>query len=101
MISFADEEGARFNTPTFGSRALTGVLDVDDVLARADDDGVTLADAMRAAGVDPDGLRAAPRARSSRLRGFVELHIDQRPSWTARARPAASCPRWPRGCACA
>src|SRR4051812_33306177 len=24
VISFADEEGARFNTPTFGSRALTG-----------------------------------------------------------------------------
>src|SRR5690242_17754755 len=46
VVSFADEEGARFNTPTFGSRALTGVLDVDDVLGRRDDDGVTLADAM-------------------------------------------------------
>lgn len=76
VISFADEEGARFNTPTFGSRALTGVLDVDDVLMRRDDDGVTLADAMRGAGVDPDGLRDAPAALQ-RLRGFVELHIDQ------------------------
>ena len=28
MISFADEEGARFNTPTFGSKALAGKLDV-------------------------------------------------------------------------
>jgi N-carbamoyl-L-amino-acid hydrolase len=76
VVAFADEEGARFNTPTFGSRALTGVLDVGDALARRDDDGVLLADALRAAGVDPDGLAAAP-AWLDRLRGFVELHIDQ------------------------
>ena len=76
VIAFADEEGARFNTPTFGSRALVGRLDVADVLARVDDDGVTLADAMRAAGADPDRLADAP-AWLERLRGFVELHIDQ------------------------
>ncbi len=76
VISFADEEGARFNTPTFGSRALVGRLDVDDALGRVDDDGVTMADALTAAGVDPAGLPAAPR-RLALLRGFVELHIDQ------------------------
>ena len=76
VIAFADEEGARFNTPTFGSRALVGRLDVADALARADDGGVTLADAMRVAGADPDGLAGAP-AWLERLRGFVELHIDQ------------------------
>jgi len=76
VLSFADEEGARFNTPTFGSRALVGRLDVADALARADDDGVTLAAAMRDAGVDPGGLADAP-AWLARLRGFVELHIDQ------------------------
>jgi beta-ureidopropionase / N-carbamoyl-L-amino-acid hydrolase len=75
VISFADEEGARFNTPTFGSRALTGVLDLG-VLERIDGDGVRLAEAMRAAGVDPAGIGAAPEWLS-RLRGFVELHIDQ------------------------
>ena len=61
VISFADEEGARFNTPTFGSRALVGRLDVDEVLARRDDAGTTLAEAMAADGVDPDGLRTAAR----------------------------------------
>ena len=76
VVSFADEEGARFNTPTFGSRALTGILDVEDVVARRDDDGVSLADALRGAGVDPDGLASAPAALE-RLRGFAELHIDQ------------------------
>jgi beta-ureidopropionase / N-carbamoyl-L-amino-acid hydrolase len=76
VISFADEEGARFNTPTFGSRALVGRLDVDDVLARRDDEGVTLADAMARAGVDPAGLTRTPEWLD-RLRGFLELHIDQ------------------------
>jgi N-carbamoyl-L-amino-acid hydrolase len=76
VIAFADEEGARFNTPTFGSRALVGALDTADALGRRDDDGVTMADAMAAAGLDPAGLSAAPR-RLERLRGFLEIHIDQ------------------------
>lgn len=86
VISFADEEGARFNTPTFGSRALTGVLDVEGVLTRADDDGVTLRDAMAAAGVDPAQLHAAPEALRH-LRGFVELHIDQSTDLAAAGAP--------------
>jgi beta-ureidopropionase / N-carbamoyl-L-amino-acid hydrolase len=75
VISFADEEGARFNTPTFGSRALTGALDLS-VLDRVGADGVRMADAMSAAGVDPAGIGAAPEWLG-RLHGFVELHIDQ------------------------
>jgi beta-ureidopropionase / N-carbamoyl-L-amino-acid hydrolase len=76
VVSFADEEGARFNTPTFGSRALVGRLDVDEALARRDDDGVALRDAMAAAGVEPDGLARAPEWLE-RVSGFLELHIDQ------------------------
>jgi N-carbamoyl-L-amino-acid hydrolase len=76
VISFADEEGARYNTPTFGSRALAGRLDVDDVLDRVDEDGVRLGDAMRAVGVKPEGLPSAP-GWLERLRGLLELHIDQ------------------------
>jgi N-carbamoyl-L-amino-acid hydrolase len=76
VVSVADEEGARFNTPTFGSRALVGRLDVDDALDRVDDHGIALGDAMAAAGVDPEGLRAAPEWLD-RLRGFLELHVDQ------------------------
>ena len=71
VLSFADEEGGRFNTPTFGSRALVGRLDVDDVLARHDDEGVVLADAMALDGVDPAGLRDAP-SWLDRLDGFLE-----------------------------
>jgi beta-ureidopropionase / N-carbamoyl-L-amino-acid hydrolase len=87
VISFADEEGARFNTPTFGSRALVGRLDADDALARLDDDGVSLGDAMAEAGVEPEGLRDAPRWLE-RLRGFLELHIDQSRDVASAGKPA-------------
>ena len=76
VISFADEEGARFNTPTFGSRALTGRLNIDMVRDRRDADGVALPDALAAAGVEPARISDASRWLG-RLRGFVELHIDQ------------------------
>ena len=76
VLSFADEEGARFNTPTFGSKALSGRLDLPGVLDRPDDAGVRLGDAMREAGVDPDGIGEAP-PWLGRLSGFIEIHIDQ------------------------
>ena len=87
VISFADEEGARFNTPTFGSRALVGRLDVDDALDRVDDHGITLADAMADAGVDPAGLPDAPQWLE-KLRGFLELHVDQTRDVAAGRGPA-------------
>jgi N-carbamoyl-L-amino-acid hydrolase len=89
VLAFADEEGARFNTPTFGSRALLGRLDVADALARRDDDGVALADAMRGFGADPEALADAP-SWLARLRGFVELHIDQTRDLERLGAPAGS-----------
>ena len=88
VISFADEEGARFNTPTFGSKALSGRLDLPAVLDRRDDGDVTLRDAMRAAGVDPDGLGDAP-PWLEKLRGFVEIHIDQTTELARAGEPVA------------
>ena len=87
VISFADEEGARFNTPTFGSRALAGRLDAGEALARVDDQGIALGEAMAAAGVDPSSLADAP-AWLERLAGFVELHIDQTRDLAAGRAPA-------------
>lgn len=87
VLCLADEEGARYNTPTFGSRALVGRLDVGEVLERRDENGVALRDAMAAAGVDPGGLAGAPEWLS-RLRGFLELHIDQTRELAERGLPA-------------
>jgi N-carbamoyl-L-amino-acid hydrolase len=86
VISFADEEGARFNTPTFGSKALAGRLDLSRVLERRDEQGITLAEAMTAAGIPPEGLPAAP-AWLDRLAGFIEIHIDQSTELAHAGRP--------------
>jgi N-carbamoyl-L-amino-acid hydrolase len=86
VLCFADEEGARFNTPTFGSKALAGRLDLPAVLARTDDLGVALGDAMRAAGVDPARIGDAP-AWLERLAGFIEIHIDQTTELARAGRP--------------
>jgi beta-ureidopropionase / N-carbamoyl-L-amino-acid hydrolase len=76
VVAFADEEGGRFGVPTFGSRVLAGALDPPDVLGRTDQDGVTVAEALAAAGVDPETLGPDP-ARVGRLAAFVELHVEQ------------------------
>lgn len=88
VVSFADEEGARFNTPTFGSKALAGRLDLPAVLARTDEHGVALGDAMRVDGVDPAGVGDAP-AWLERLMGFFEIHIDQTTGVHCAGLPAA------------
>jgi N-carbamoyl-L-amino-acid hydrolase len=53
VAAFGEEEGARFGVACLGSRLLTGVADPAAARALRDDDGVSLAEAMTAAGYDP------------------------------------------------
>ncbi len=73
-VSFQDEE-SRF-VGCLGSRSLTGALTPEIEQAAVDNHGVTLADALREA-----GLANAPRLRLSneRYAGFIEAHIEQGP----------------------
>jgi len=76
VIGFSEEEGVRFSKPFLGSLALVGELDVA-TLARTDRDGISVADAIRAFGLDPAELPAAVIARSAF--GYLEFHIEQGP----------------------
>jgi N-carbamoyl-L-amino-acid hydrolase len=76
VVSFADEEGGRFNTPTFGSRLLTGLLAPDTVLERTDGEGVALSAALDEAGLNPAEL-GPDDVVLERIESFVELHIEQ------------------------
>ncbi len=76
VVCFADEEGARFGVACMGSRLLTGVLDPHQARRLTDADGISLADALRASGHDPDELGRDDEALS-RIGAFVELHIEQ------------------------
>ena len=76
VVNFADEEGARFGVACAGSRIITGALAADRALALRDAAGVPMADALRAAGRDPERLGPDDEALR-RAGGFVELHIEQ------------------------
>jgi N-carbamoyl-L-amino-acid hydrolase len=76
VVAFADEEGGRFGLACLGSRLLTGAVAPSHALGLLDDEGVTLAEAMTAAGHDPSRVGADP-ARLAKIGAFVELHIEQ------------------------
>jgi N-carbamoyl-L-amino-acid hydrolase len=76
VVSFTDEEGARFGIACAGSRLLTGALDPDRARRLSDGDGTTLADAMRSAGHDPEQLGRDDETLR-RVGTLVELHVEQ------------------------
>jgi hydantoinase/carbamoylase family amidase len=75
VVAFADEEGTRFGTTYLGSTAYTGSFDVAS-LDLVDASGVTIRDAIRTVGGDPDLAVTAPVPE---LAGYVEVHIEQGP----------------------
>jgi allantoate deiminase len=85
VLAFADEEGVRFGTGYLGSSVVAGCFDTAD-LERRDSDSVTLADAVRAFGGDPDGVARAGRERAD-LIGYYEVHIEQGPLLEAEGVP--------------
>ena len=76
IAAFMDEEGTRFNTALFGSRAFVGE-DISSLGERCDATGVTLRDAMAAAGFDLD--RVGDACRIGDVSSYLELHIEQGP----------------------
>jgi N-carbamoyl-L-amino-acid hydrolase len=76
IACFTDEEGGRFGVACIGSRLAGGVLAPERALALRDIDGVTFAEALTAAGRDPQALGAEPD-RLARIGAFVELHVEQ------------------------
>lgn len=77
VIGFAEEEGVRFGSTFLGSSAIAGRFD-PAALARRDAEGVSMAQAMREAGLDPRAIPALAR-RPETLLGYVEVHIEQGP----------------------
>ncbi|MFJ4503127.1 allantoate amidohydrolase [Streptomyces sp. NPDC088864] len=76
ITNFGDEEGARFGLACVGSRLAAGQLTPEAAHRLRDADGVTLPQAMSAAGYDPDAIGPDPE-RLARIGAFVELHVEQ------------------------
>jgi hydantoinase/carbamoylase family amidase len=85
MIAFGDEEGVRFPTTLTGSRALAGTLDPGALEAR-DGEGVSLREALAAAGCDGDAFASCARRPEDTV-AYLEVHIEQGPVLEAEGLP--------------
>ncbi|MFD6139761.1 allantoate amidohydrolase [Promicromonospora sp. NPDC060271] len=79
IVNFSDEEGARFGLACLGSRAVTGTVGADRLLALRDGAGDSLADVL---GRVPTGCVSLEHygrddEALARVGVFVELHVEQ------------------------
>ncbi len=74
LVNWTNEEGSRFRPAMMGSRVAAGDLPLRAALAITDDDGVSVAQALRDSGQAGE-LVPAPRDWSA----WLELHIEQGP----------------------
>jgi beta-ureidopropionase / N-carbamoyl-L-amino-acid hydrolase len=97
VANLIDEEGARFGVACAGSRLITGKLDADRARGLRDADGITMAEAMTAAGHDAQFVGPDNEALR-RVGTFVELHIEQgRALIDLGAHVAVGSVIWPHG----
>jgi allantoate deiminase len=75
VIAFTDEEGSRFGLGMIGSRAIAGTL-TQEQLRQTDQDGITIGEAMKQSGLDPETIGETKR-KPSMVKAYVELHIEQ------------------------
>lgn len=85
VVSFADEEGWRFNKGLFGSKGILGKLDPDDA-KRVDKDGISREQALTDFGCDINNFKSSEYAPGS-IYAFLELHIEQGPVLDMANRP--------------
>jgi allantoate deiminase len=85
VVGFGDEEGVRFGTTLLGSRAVAGILD-PAVLETRDAQGVSIAEALRSAGLSPEDVPSVGRTKGQVL-AYAELHIEQGPVLEAEGLP--------------
>jgi N-carbamoyl-L-amino-acid hydrolase len=78
LVSWADEEGARFGRGLFGSSACSGTLALDQVRGLRDRDGTSIAEALAACGTDLERVGESSR-RLADAAAYLELHIEQGP----------------------
>lgn len=71
VVSFTEEEGARFGIGTLGSSVATGELSVSEAL-ELEDDGLTLEDQLSSI-----GFRGRDQVNPAAWSAWLELHIEQ------------------------
>ncbi|MFJ5763463.1 Zn-dependent hydrolase [Neobacillus sp. NPDC093182] len=75
VIAFTDEEGTRFGLGMIGSRGIAGTLN-NEQLQKEDEHGISISEAMKRVGLDPNNISRATRVKGS-IKAYIELHIEQ------------------------
>jgi N-carbamoyl-L-amino-acid hydrolase len=97
VAAFTEEEGARFGVACLGSRLLAGAMKPAAAAGLRDGDGVSLAEAMTGAGLDPARL-GPDEDRLAGLAAYVELHIEQGSALDGLGAPVGlAAGIWPHG----
>lgn len=78
FVAMIEEEGGRFGSGVFGSRAMTGKVRYEDLTRNKDEAGISMAEAFEAFGFDPRRIGEAARMPGE-IKAFIELHIEQGP----------------------
>jgi len=78
FVAMIEEEGGRFGSGVFGSRAMAGLVDYDQLERNRDRDGISMAQALRDFGFEPEKVAEAKRNKED-VKAFIELHIEQGP----------------------
>jgi hydantoinase/carbamoylase family amidase len=78
LVSWADEEGARFGRSLFGSSACSGTLDPDEIRELHDREGTPWPEALAAHGVELERAKESGRQLANAA-AYLELHIEQGP----------------------
>jgi len=87
IVSYADEEGWRFNKGLFGSRGILGRLEEGE-LQRADSNGITREQALKDFGCDTTKFKESEYKEGS-IYCYLELHIEQGPVLDIHKKPIA------------
>jgi allantoate deiminase len=74
VVALCEEEDSRFHANFWGTRGILGLIRAEELDTLVDDDGVTIAQAMREMSLSPEQYHEAVRTD---LDAFVELHIEQ------------------------
>lgn len=87
VVSFADEEGWRFNKGLFGSRGILGKLEEGE-LERTDKDGITRKQALLDFGCDPTKFKESEYAPGS-IHCFWNYILSKALCWISPKSPSA------------
>lgn len=78
FVGMIEEEGGRFGSGVFGSRAMIGAVSLEELNNNKDSNGISMAKAFKEFGFNPDDIYKSQR-KPKDIKAFIELHIEQGP----------------------